>query len=175
MRLNPRLVGRALALLCATFMWPVQSLPAYSPTDPRLVGVELARLGELNHALRQTLVREESRLEATCEFAAVRDRLIEVRDTATAAIGRIATLWREGHLRNGGLALAEVLVHELGGVVEETRRDIAVADTLAMIQAQGTEAKDIARRTAAVYPDLTCVDAGNDGGTPGQARAHSSR
>jgi len=176
MGLNPRLVGRALALLCAIFLWPVPSLPAYAPPEPRLVGVELARLGTLNQALRRTLEREEVRLESTCEFTAVRGRLIEVRDTAAAAIGRLGALWREGHLRNGGLALAELLVHELDGIVEEARRGIAVADTLALIQSPDGDARDVVHRTEAVYPQaLACVEAGRDPAATGQARARTSK
>lgn len=176
MGLNPRLVGRALALLCATFMWPVQSLPAYAPPEPLPVGIELERLGTLNQALRRALEREETRLESTCEFTAVRGRLIEVRDAAAAAIGRLGALWREGHLRNGGLAVAELLVHELDGIVEEARRAIAVADTLVLIQAQDGEARDVVHRTAAVYPEaLACVDAGSDPAATGQARARTSK
>jgi hypothetical protein len=176
MGLNPRLVGRALALLCAISMWPVPSLLAYAPPEPRLVSVELDRLGTLNQALRRTLEREEARLESTCEFTVVRGRLIEVRDTAAAAIGRLGALWREGHLRNGGLALAELLVHELDGIVEEARRGIAVADTLALIQSHEGEVRDVVHRTAAVYPEaLACIEARRDPAATGQARARTSK
>ena len=176
MQVNPRLVGRALALLCATVLWPIEGPSAYPTGDPRLVGAELARLVELNQTLRKSLESEEERLESSCEFTDIRDRLIQVRDAALTGIGRLEAFWREGRLRNGGVALAEVLLNELGGVVEDARRDIAVADTLALIQAQPGEASDLARRTAVVHGEaMACVDAGRGPLGAGQARAGNTR
>jgi hypothetical protein len=94
-------------------------------------------------------------LEASCEFALIRDRLAEVRDEAVRAVGRIGGLWREGRLRHGGFALSEVLVYDFAMLVNEVIWGIAAADALASLQARSLEAQDrpgLTARMTAILP-----------------------
>ena len=174
--MRARVAAPLLVLLCAIVARPLEAPAAYPTEGPRLVGAELAGLAQTHHVLRRTLDREESRLESTCEFADIRDRLIEVRDTAVTAIGRLGSLWREGRLRSGGVALAEVLLQELGAVVDDARRDIAVADSLALILAEPDDRADVARRVVAIHAEaLLCASAPPPPATADQARVSGSK
>lgn len=155
--MSRHLLASVAAVLLATSALPVASQAASPFPPPRLGSVELTRLADLNRTLRQTLAQEENRLESTCEFVAVRDRLIEVRDAAATAVTRLGALWLDGHFRNGGAALAEVLAYDLGAIVEDSRRDIAVADALALIESAGADAPSVARWIAAIHPDASCI------------------
>ena len=124
----------ASALLAAVTLWSTPGFPATADTLSPATS-ELRQLADLDAALRQALRMQRERLGTECEFSAVRARLVGIQDEAIDAIRRIGALWRGGRLRSGGLAMSEVLVYDLVAVIDEARRDTAVADTLASLEA----------------------------------------
>jgi hypothetical protein len=159
-----RYIALALAFtVAATWLTPASAatLPSEAPRRP---AAELSEIAGLNDALRQRASDHVHLLESTCQFGFVRDRLVEVRDEAVEAVRRIGGLWREGRLRHGGFALAEVLVYDLAVLVNEVIWSIAAADALAVLQAQGrgtSGGDDLVARLSAIYPSAAaCVAAG---------------
>jgi hypothetical protein len=145
--------------------WPTPAFPATLPSEaPRLPAAELSEVATLSDALRQRATDHVQLLESSCQFGFVRDRLVEVRDEAVDAVRRIGGLWREGRLRHGGFALAEVLVHDLAGLVHEVIWSIAAAEALAVLQAQGrgtSGGDDLVARLSAIHPSAAaCVATG---------------
>src|SRR5712691_3570816 len=126
-----RTTAQASALFAALTTWSTPALPATpSGGTPMRGASELGQLADLDTMLRHSLRAEQQRLESACEFATVRERLALVRDEAMGAIHRLGTLWREGRMQNGGLAMSEVLAYHFAELVTEARRDTALADTL---------------------------------------------
>ncbi len=147
----------ASALFAAVAMWSSPGFPATrSDETPAPATQELRALADLDALLSQVLRGQERHLDSSCEFATVRQRLLIVRDEAMGAIRRIGGLWREGRLRDGGLALSEVLVYDFAAVLDEARRDTALADTLAMLQQEtrrgSGDARALLRRMIEIHP-----------------------
>lgn len=122
-------------IFAAIAMWSEPGFPATPPPETtRQASVELGALDDLGVSLRREVQAQERRLASGCDFAAVRERLIQARDEAIGALQRLAELRGTGRLRGGGMALSEVLVDDVAALIDRARRDTAVADTLALLQ-----------------------------------------
>jgi hypothetical protein len=145
----------AAALLAAVTAWSTPAAPSTGDALPTATG-ELDELDRLASALRGDLHVQQQRLDSGCEFAGIRARLIEVRDEAIAGVERLARLWRSGRLHDGGLALSEVLADDFAALVNEARRDTALADTLATLEEEtrrgSGEARALLRRMIEIHP-----------------------
>jgi hypothetical protein len=143
------------ALLAAVTGWSTPAAPSTGDALPAATG-ELDALDRLASALRADLHGQQQRLDSGCEFAGIRARLIEIRDEAIAAVERLASLWRNGRLHDGGLALSEVLADDFAALVNEARRDTALADTLATLEEEtrrgSGEARTLLRRMIEIHP-----------------------
>lgn len=155
---NLRTIALGSTIVAALTTWSTPGFPA-TPSGgmPALAASELGRLADLDAMLRHDLRAQQERLESGCEFATVRERLAQVRDEAMGAIRRLGTLWREGRMRNGGLAMSEVLVYDFAALIDEARRDTALADTLAQLQAEtrqgSADARALLERMIEIHPD----------------------
>ncbi len=155
--MNLRTTAQASALFAALTTWSTPALPAtLSGGAPAVGASELGRLADLDAMLRHDLRAEQQRLESGCEFAMVRERLASVRDEAMGAVRQLGTLWREGRTRDGGFAMSELLVYNFATLVDEARRDSALADTLALLQdetRQGSpDARALIERMIEIHP-----------------------
>ena len=154
---NLRTIAQASALFTVLTTWSTPGFPAtLSGGTPALAANELGRLADLDATLRHDLRAQQERLESGCEFSTVRERLAGVRDEAMGAIRRLGTLWREGRMRNGGLAMSELLVYDFAALIDEARRDTALADTLALLQEEtrqgSTDARALLERMIEIHP-----------------------
>jgi hypothetical protein len=148
-----------IALVSAIFavvaMWSTPGFPATRPAESPQVAIEdLNRLEDLDVALRRALHAEQQHLDDGCEFAAIRERLIRVQEAAVRAMGRLGTLYRDGRLRDGGFAMSEVLVYQFAAVIDEARRDTALADTLAVLYQQTLDGAPDARERLVRMTDI---------------------
>jgi hypothetical protein len=157
MREGFRTLSRVAALGLAVGLWPTPGLPATPSGDgPALAAGELGSLDRLAWALRRDLHIQQQQLDSGCEFAAIRGRLIAVRDGAVAASARLERIWQAGRLRSGGLAVSEVLARDFAALVAEARRDTALADTLATLEEEtrggSDETRVLLRRMVEIHP-----------------------
>jgi hypothetical protein len=136
----------ASALFAVVILWSTPGFPATRPVDILSPAAgDLEQLAHLDTALHQALRTQRDRLGSGCEFAAVRAELIAVQREAIEAVQRLGALWRDGRFRNGGFALSEVLVYDFAAVIDEARRDTAVADTFATLEAASRDGSRDAR------------------------------
>jgi hypothetical protein len=164
------------AIFAAVTMWSTPGFPATTDA-PRLAAEDLNRLEDLDVALQRALHAEQQRLDSGCDFAAVRERLIRVQESAVRALGRLGTLYRDGRLRAGGFAMSEVLVYQFAAVIDEARRDTAIADTLAVLYQQtldgAPDARERLERMTEIHPSPpACLMEALDGAERPQRVSH---
>jgi hypothetical protein len=129
-------VGVLVAAVFATVL--LSSRTGFANADAgdnrELPATELGRLSDLDVELRRILRAEQNRLVTGCEFAAISQRLLDVRADALDAVRILTGLYTDGRLRNGGLAMSELLLDKFDGLISDVRRDSELAKTLASLQ-----------------------------------------
>jgi hypothetical protein len=163
----------AAAIFSLISLWSTLALPAVPPTDAvPPATAELAALGRRSASLARMLRVDEERLRSDCGALEVRDQLIRVRDDAFGIFQRLRELGQEGRLRRGGLSLAEVLARQLSTLIEHVRQDIAVADSLAVIEDEASRGQGILTGVRIPRPpiDVTKAEQGRSGALPNQVQ-----